>query len=194
MKKRKILFFIIIILTICSIPTTYSRYIISKNKELTITTSADKNSGTVNFEITNKKNIYTVTDKNEKTTISSEIVLENKDSINIKAYYKWTTDLKEPEFNEENEFSFSDNKYTVQKEQTRIGVYYLWVKVTYSSEIGEEKTVIKNSNAINVVLGDIEIKLEDEESEYLSGNVVVNITYKGNYTHNAKVRIWKNRR
>lgn len=186
-KKYIISFIIIMLLILCSITATYSRYVISKTKSVTINTSATSDSGSINFSITNEKNIYTVKDQAESIAISSNIVLENKDNIEINSYYAWTSTQTEPSEGDYKQFNFTENKFVANKTDAKIGTYYLWVKVKYTSEIGEPKEVVKTSRVINVVLGDIEITLTDEESEYLTGNVIATITYKGDYVNNAKV-------
>lgn len=184
--KLKLSFFIIFAtLLLTTVYVTYSRYVITQTIE--VEASAPSNdAGSLDFSISNQNNIYNVATSSETTKIASTVTLENKYNINVKSYYAWTTANKAPESNQYTEFEFPDsNQYTVENDSAKIGNYYLWVKITYSSEIGEEQTEIKTSKMISVVLGDIKISLDDQ-SEYLTGDVTATIKYVGEYTLNSK--------
>ena len=60
---------------------------------------------------------------------------------------------------------FTDNNYNVSCNKG-IGSYFLWVKILYKDELEQDKSIIKSGRVINVVLGTIEIELEDEEADF----------------------------
>lgn len=187
--KKYICYYIIILLLILSISCiqyTFARYVLTKTLETNISTSATENSGTIDVAINYTKNTYIIQDQAEKVDLLAQITLTNKDKININSYYAWTNSLVEPNNEAWQEFSFVDNKYE-EISNKGIGNYYLWVKIQYQDELGQQKTIIRNGTVVNVILGDIEITLEDEDSKYLSGDVVANIAYKGQFTQNCKV-------
>ncbi len=186
MKRKGIvkIFMIAIILILSTLTISYARYVLIDKKDISMFIPPS-DAGSLDFFIANEENTYNVSQSEETTVISSTVTLENKYNISKKSYYAWTTTNTEPKDEDYTEFEFVDNKYTVKNEGAKIGTYYLWVKVTYTSEIGEEKAVIKTSRMISVVLGDIKITLSDD-SEYLTGDITATINYVGAYTNNAK--------
>ena len=169
-------------LTMC-----YARYIISKSVELGLNVNANEETGIIDFGISTDKNIYVVNSSNEEKEIQYTINLNSNEVTDYTAYYIIMENNTEPgEENEWTEFEFTDNNYNVSCNKG-IGSYFLWVKILYKDELEHNKSIIKSGRVINVVLGTIEIELEDEESEYLSGDVVVNIYYKGEgFSENRK--------
>lgn len=183
--KRQIILNLILFLSLSLISITYARYVISKTVELTIDSPASMEAGAIDITLANEQNLYTVHSQTGTIEIKTNIELANDDNITYQSYYAWTETNSEPNESDYQEFIFTENAYTATK-QAGLGTHYLWVKIKYTTELGEAKQVIKTSRLINVVYGDIEIELEDEESEYLTGDVKVNISYKGLYTQNTK--------
>lgn len=183
--QRCIFIFLGIILAFSTI--CYARYVLSKSAELSLNVNANVETGIIDFEISTDKNIYVVNSSDEEKEIQYTINLNNNEVTDYTAYYIIMESNTEPsEENEWTEFEFTDNNYNVSCNKG-IGSYFLWVKILYEDELGNNKSIIKSGRVINVVLGTIEIELEDEESEYLSGDVVVNIYYKGEgFSENRK--------
>ena len=183
--RRYIFLFLGIVLAFSTM--CYARYVISKSVELGLNVNASVETGIIDFEISTDKNIYVVNSSDEEKEIQYTINLNNNEVTDYTAYYIIMESNTEPsEENEWTEFEFTDNNYNVSCNKG-IGSYFLWVKILYEDELGNNKSIIKSGRVINVVLGTIEIELEDEESEYLSGDVVVNIYYKGEgFSENRK--------
>ena len=185
MKRAKNIILITLAIILLSSTISYGRFVQTKTKELTVKTTATKETGKVNIKITEKQKSYIVQEKTDKAEIEGNIEITGNENIEIKTYTSWTTTNEEPKEEEWEEVNFTDNKYQSIKE-TGIGNYYLWSKVEYKDELGRSQKVIKSSNVINVILGKITIELEDEKSEYLTGDVKANITYNGEFTTNQK--------
>ena len=173
-KTRRCMFIFLGILlafsTIC-----YARYIISKSLELGLNVNANEETGIMDFEISTDKSIYVVNSSTEEKEIQYDINLSSNDVTDYTAYYTIMENNTEPgEENEWIEFEFTNNNYKVNCNKG-IGSYFLWVKILYKDELEQNKSIIKSGRVINVVLGTIEIELEDEEAQYLSGDVDVNI-------------------
>ena len=185
-KTRKCIFiFLGIILAFSTM--CYARYIISKSLELSLDVNANEETGVIDFEISTDKNIYVVNSSDEEKEIQYDVNLSSNGVTDYTAYYTIMEKNTEPsEENEWTEFEFTDNNYKVNCNKG-IGSYFLWVKILYKDELEQDKSIIKSGRVINVVLGTIEIEIEDEEAEYLSGDVVVNIYYKGEgFSENRK--------
>ena len=188
MKIKKFLFIFIFLSIISTFLTiSYARYVGYKSVELDLNVSANSETGIIDFGISTSKNIYVVNSDTEEKEIEYVINLNNNSVTDYMAYYIITENNIEP--SEENEwvrFEFIDNNYTVNANKG-IGNYFLWVKILYQDELNQNRCLIKCGRVINVVLGTIEIELADEEAEYLSGEVVVNIYYKGEgFSENRK--------
>lgn len=183
--RRYVFLFLGIVLAFSTM--CYARYIISKSVDLSLNVNANAETGIIDFEISTDKNIYVVNSSDEEKEIHYTINLNNNEVTDYTAYYIIMENNTEPtEENEWTEFEFTDNNYNVSCNKG-IGSYFLWVKILYKDELGQDKSVIKSGRVINVVLGTIEIELEDEESEYLSGDVAINIYYKGEgFSENRK--------
>lgn len=183
--KNKIKFIVIFSVLIMSILTiSYARYVLNKSIDVNVY-APPSDAGSLDYSIKNKDNTYNVSTKEDKTTISSKVTISNKYNIQIKSYYAWTTlgtALGDADYKE---FNFENNEYDITRENTEIGTYYLWVKIEYTSEIGEKKVIIKRSKMINVVLGDIKITI-DNDSEFLTGDITAQISYVGDYKYNTK--------
>ena len=164
-----------------------ARYIISKSVELSLNVNANTETGIIDFEISTDKNIYVVNSIDEEKEIQYDVSIKSNEVTDYTALYTITENNTEPgEENEWTEFEFTNNNYKVSSNKG-IGSYFLWVKILYKDELGQNKSIIKSGRVINVVLGTIEITLADEESQYLSGDVVVNIYYKGEgFSENRK--------
>ena len=183
--KNKIKFVIIFSVLIMSILTiSYARYVLNKSIDVNVY-APPLDAGSIDYSIRNEGNIYNVTTKEDKITVSSKVTISNKYNIQIKSYYAWTTLDTEPRDNDYMEFNFENEEYDITRENTGIGTYYLWIKIEYISEIGEKKAIVKHSKMINVVLGDIKITLNDD-SEFLKGDVTAKISYVGEYKYNTK--------
>ena len=187
MRKTRRCIFIFLGIILAFSTMCYARYVISKSVELSLNVNANVETGIIDFEISTDKNIYVVNSSDEEKEIQYTIDLNNNEVTDYTAYYIIMESNTEPtEENEWTEFEFTNNNYNVSCNKG-IGSYFLWVKILYEDELGNNKSIIKSGRVINVVLGTIEIELEDEESEYLSGDVVVNIYYKGDvFSENRK--------
>ena len=183
--KNKIKFISIFIILIISIVTvSFARYVIYKTVDININ-APPIDAGEVDFSIKNTENIYTVKSAEDKVTILTNVNLINKYNIKLDSYYVWKNSDEKPNEDEYKEFSLENNENELKRENTEIGNYYLWVKIKYVSEIGEQKEIVKTSKMISVMLGDIKI-LIDDDSEFLSGDVVAKINYLGEYKYNTK--------
>ncbi len=184
-RKSKIKFVAILIILIISIVTvSFARYVIYKSIEINFN-APPVDAGELDFTIKNTENTYNVSSVDDKVTISSKINLNNKYNIDISTYYVWKDSSEIPNEDEYKEFNIENNEKEFTREESKVGIYYLWVKIKYTSEIGEQKEIIKTSKMISVMLGDIKIILDDD-SEYLSGDVVAKINYLGEYKYNTK--------
>ena len=183
--KNKIKFIVIFSILIMSILTvSYARYILNKSIDVNVY-APPVDAGSLECSIKNKENTYNVSTQDDKITISSKVTISNKYNIQINSYYAWTTLDTEPGKDEYKEFNFENNECNITREDTKIGTYYLWVKIEYISEIGEKRIITKRSKMVNVVLGDIKITI-DNNSEFLTGDVIAKISYVGEYRYNTK--------
>ena len=183
--KNKIKFTVVFSMLILSIMTiSYARYILNKTVDVNVY-APPLDAGTLNLFVENTENTYNVATKDQNITISSKVTLVNKYNIQYTSYYAWTTSNNAPDNKEYKEFKFNNNESKIVRENSGIGTYYLWVKVKYISEAGEEKEIIKTSKMITVSLGDIKITIKDD-SEFLTGDVIAQITYVGEYKYNTK--------
>ena len=183
--KNKIKFTVVFSMLILSIMTiSYARYVLNKSVDVNVY-APPLDAGTLNLFVENTENTYNVATKDQNITISSKVTLVNKYNIQYTSYYAWTTSNNAPDNKEYKEFKFNNNESEIVRENSGIGTYYLWVKVKYISETGEEKEIIKTSKMITVSLGDIKITIKDD-SEFLTGDVIAQITYVGEYKYNTK--------
>ncbi len=183
--KNKIKLTFIFAILIASIVTiSYARYVLNKSIDVEVH-APPSNAGTLDFAIKNNENTYNVSTNDDKTTISSKVTLTNIYNIQINSYYAWTTSNDAPTDENYMEFDFNNDEKEITKENAEIGTYYLWVKIKYVSEIGEQKQIVKTSKMISVILGDIKITI-DNDSEFLTGDVTATISYVGEYKYNTK--------
>ena len=183
--RNKTKFMFALFMLIISVATiSYARYVLNKSIDVNIY-APPSDAGTLDFSIKNNENTYNVSKNDEKTTISSKVILQNKYNIKTNSYYAWTTTNVAPTDESYADFSFENNEHEITKENAEIGTYYLWIKVKYISEIGEEKEIVKTSKMVSVVLGDIKIIIDDT-SEFLAGDVTAQIKYVGEYKYNTK--------
>ena len=185
MKLKNKIWLIIILVTIIlsSVTITYARYVLNKKIDVKISVPP-VDAGSLDVTIKNNENTYDILNKDEKVTISSKVTLTNAYNIPLISEYAWTTTQTAPTNEEYMEFNFEKNESEISKKDTGIGTYYLWVRIKYTSEIGEQKEIVKTSKMISVLLGDIKITLNDE-SEFLTGDVIANISYTGAYKYNT---------
>ena len=185
MKLKNKIWFIIILVTIIlsSVTISYARYVLNKKIDVKISVPP-VDAGSLDVTIKNNENTYDILNKDEKVTISSKVTLTNIYNIPLVSEYAWTTTQTAPNNEEYTEFNFEKNESEISKKDTGIGTYYLWVRIKYTSEIGEQKEIVKTSKMISVLLGDIKITLNDK-SEFLTGDVIANISYTGAYKYNT---------